>query len=256
MNKLSRSDRQVIWPLMGAGLASRLAARLAVRLASGLTLSSLLLSFASTAQALPGQTIDEAEAWMQAHPSLRAHPSERLSIRRSATPAQRYTFHGSFFGPSSGSGDSLLLRRSSGEVMMVRSEKFTLVDIVRGVSIPQLEDALRSIYGAEVYADYRRAQTVVVYSPDRAEERGTQMASRSHLLEGDLYGYLIEVLPDDAGNLQTGAVTVMVREDVQPLREGLRAREIERREFENPEGRTVIRGNGVSLEQILEGIEN
>ncbi|MEO1621790.1 MAG: hypothetical protein AAFU53_12270 [Cyanobacteria bacterium J06632_3] len=222
----------------------------------GITMTGLWLGLISSAIALPGQTIDEAAAWMQAHPSLRARPSERLSIRRNNTPSQRYTFHGSVFGPSGGSGESLLLRQHSGETIMVHSERFTLVDIVRGVNIPQLEDSLRSLYGAEVYADYRRAQTVIVYSPDRPEERGSAIASRSHLLEGDLYGYLIELMPDDSGQLQTGAVTVMLREDIPAIQEGLQEREISRREFETPESRRVIHNNGVSLERILEGIEN
>ncbi|MEL6606533.1 MAG: hypothetical protein AAFP20_25420 [Cyanobacteria bacterium J06614_10] len=224
-------------------------------LKTGLTLSSLWLGLSTAAQALPGQTMNEAEAWMQAHPTLRAHPSERLSIRRSETPSQRYTFHGSVFAPSGTSNQSLLIRRQSGEALVVHSEKFTLVDIVRGVSVPRLEDALRSIYGAEVFADYRRAQTLVVYSPDRAEERGTAIATRSHLLEGDLYGYLIEVLPDDNGNEQTGSVTVMLRENLPAIQEGIRARAYQLQEAENPDGRSVIRANGVSLRDLLENVD-
>lgn len=220
---------------------------------AGLTLTGLWLGLISQASALPGQTPEEAEAWMQAHPSLRARPSEGLSIRRNDTPSQRYTFHASLFGPSGGSGESILLRRHSGETIMVRSEKFTLVDIVRGVSIPRLEDALRSIYGAEVYADYRRAQSVIVYSPGRPEDRGTRRASRAQLMEGDLYAYLVEVMPDPDGTIHTGAVTVMLREDVPAIREGLRNREIERREFENPEGRPIP-SNGPSIRQLMEGI--
>ncbi|MEL6552401.1 MAG: hypothetical protein AAFQ63_02895 [Cyanobacteria bacterium J06621_11] len=211
--------------------------------------SGIGMSMDDRAIALPGQTIDEAKSWMQAHPTLRARPSERLSIRRSNTPSNRYTFHGSPFGPAGGSGESLLVRRSNGERVMVRSEKFTLVDMVRGVDIPQLEDSLRTIYGAEVFADYRRAQTVMVYSPGRAEDRGTERAIRSHLLEGDLYAYLIEVMPNTNGIVETGAVTVMLREDVAAIQEGLRSREIERREFENPTGESIHMGP--TLEQIL-----
>ncbi|MEL6602965.1 MAG: hypothetical protein AAFP20_07030 [Cyanobacteria bacterium J06614_10] len=212
--------------------------------------AGIWLGLSPAALALPGQTVEEAEAWMQAHPALRARPSERLSIRRNDTPSQRYTFHASLFGPGGGSGESLLLRRHSGETILVRSEKFTLVDIVRGVSLPRLEDSLRSLYGAEIYADYRRAQSVIVYSPGRPEDRGTSQALRSHLLEGERFAYLIELLPNADGNIQTGAVTVMLREDVPAIQEGLRNREIERREFENPEGRPIP-ANGPSLEQLL-----
>ena len=235
--------------LLSVNVESRLSKVLTKGLTTGLTITGICLGIGNAAIALPGQTIDEAKAWMQAHPTLRAHPSERLSIRRSNTPSNRYTFHASPFGPAGGSGESLLVRRHSGEVMMVHSEKFTLIDVVRGVTVPQLEDSLRTIYGAEVYADYRRAQSVMVYSPGRAEDRGTERAMRSHLLEGDLYAYLIEVLPNTDGVVHTGAVTVMLREDVPAIREGLRSREIERREFENPDGGPIH--VGPTLDQLI-----
>lgn len=234
-------------------LKSGLKTSLSTSLMTGLTLTGIWLGLCASAVALPGQTADEAEAWMQAHPALRARPSERLSIRRGDTPSQRYTFHGSLFGPGGGSAESLLVRRHSGETIMVRSEKFTLVDIVRGVSIPRLEDSLRSLYGAEIYADYRRAQSVIVYSPGRPADRGTEQAHRSHLLEGNLYAYLIELLPNADGNIHTGAVTVMLREDVPAIQEGLRNREIDRREFENPEDRP-IHVTGPTLDQLQQGI--
>ena len=202
-------------------------------LRNGLVIAGIWLGLAGTAAAIPGQSAQEAEAWMQAHPTLRARPGENLSLRRNNTPSRRYTFHASVFRPGS-TGGSLLLRRNSGQPMVVRSEKFTLVDIVSGVSIARLEDALRTIYGAEVYADYRRSQSVLVYSPGRPEERGTQRASRAQLFEGDLYAYLIEILPNPDGTVTTGGVTVMLKEDIPALREALRNREIDRREFEDP----------------------
>lgn len=172
---------------------------------------------------------------MQAHPTLRAHPRERLSVRRNDTPARRYTFHGSVFGPSgSGSGQGLLLRERSGELIIVRSEKFTLVDIISGVSVPRLEDALRTIYGAEVYADYRRSQSVLVYSPSRLEDRGTSRAARSQLYEGDLYAYLVEVLPNSDGTVHTGSVSVMVKEDISEFKTALIDQEARRQALERP----------------------
>ncbi len=204
--------------------------------------ASIWLALTATAHALPGQSVDEAEAWMQAHPTLRADPRERLSIRRNDTPSRRYTFHGSIFGPGGGSGDSLLLRRrQSNEPLVVRSEKLTLVDIISGVSIERLEDALRTIYGAEIYADYRRGQSVLVYSPGRPEDRGTQRASRAQVIEGDLYAYIIEVIPNPDGTIHTGTASVILKEDVPALRTALRNREIERREFENPEAGPSVR---------------
>jgi hypothetical protein len=205
---------------------------------TGLIIGGLWAGMAIAAVALPGQSVQEAEAWMQAHPTLRAEPGERLSIRRNDTPSRRYTFHGSTFEPG---GGSLLSRRADGQPVMVRSEKFTLVDLISGVGIARLEDALRTIYGAEVFADYRRSQSLLVYSPGRAEDRGTQRAARSQLSEGELYAYLIEVIPDPDGTIHTGAVTVMLKEDVAPLVEALRNREIERAEFENPTAGPTVR---------------
>lgn len=208
-------------------------------------ITGIWLGLASTAAALPGQSVQEAEAWMQAHPSLRATPGERLSLRRNDTPSRRYTFHGSIFGPGSSSGESLLVRRNSDQPRVVRSEKFTLVDVISGVSIARLEDALRTLYGAEVFADYRRSQSVLVYSPGRPEDRGTQRVARAQLFEGELYAYVIEVMPNPDGTISTGGVTVMLKEDIPALREALRSREIERREFEDPTA-------GPSVEQTRE----
>ena len=186
---------------------------------------------ARTASAIPGQPVDEAKAWMQAHPTLRALPNERLSLRRSDTPARRYTFHGSIFGPAGGSGQTLLERGIEAGPMVVRSEKFTLVDLINGVSVSKLEDALRMLYGAQVFADYRRAESVLVYSPGRTEDRGTARAPRAQITEGALYAYIIEVTPDVDGTIHTGTVTVMLKEDIPPLRAALEVKEIERQEF-------------------------
>lgn len=211
---------------------------------NGLMITGIWLGLASTATALPGQSVQEAEAWMQAHPTLRATPRENLSLRRNDTPSRRYTFHASVFGPGSSSGESMLLRRNAEQMRMVRSEKFTLVDIVSGVSIARLEDALRSLYGAEVYADYRRSQSVLVYSPGRLEDRGTQRTARAQLFEGNLYAYVIEVMPNPDGTISTGGVTVMLKEDIPALREALRSREIDRREFEDPLGVPPVEQTG------------
>ncbi|MBE9062446.1 hypothetical protein [cf. Phormidesmis sp. LEGE 11477] len=227
-------------------------------LIAGITLAGIGIEttvFAGSAKALPGQTIDEAAAWMEAHPTLRALRSEGLSIRRESTPARRYTFHGSVFPPGGGSGESLLVRRHSGEPVVIHSEKLTLVDIVSGVSIPRLEDSLRSIYGAEIFADYRRAESLLVFSTDRPEDRGTDGLMRSHLLEGDLYGYLLELMPNEDGELQTGAVTVMLKENAAALAENLRDREINRGEFEDPTTGPRMEGDGPSLNRLLRTIQ-
>lgn len=227
MDKLLKAKQQVRQQFVGrAGLAI-------AALALSAPFSALL--FAQSASALPGQSVQEAEAWMQAHPTLRADPRERLSIRRNDTPARRYTFHGSIYGPGSGAGGSIMLRERAGELIMVRSEKFTLVDSISGVSIERLEDSLRNLYGAEVFADYRRAQSVLVYSPGRLEDRGTERAIRAQVFEGDLYAYILEIIPNPNGSVHTGTVSVMLKEDVPALRTAVRSREIDRQEFTDPQ---------------------
>ena len=203
---------------------------------------------APTASAIPGQTVDEARAWMQAHPTLRSLPNERLSLRRNDTPARRYTFHGSTFGPAGGSGQTLLERGLNSGPMVVRSEEFTLVDLIHGVSVSKLEDALRMLYGAQVFADYRRAESVLAYSPGRTEDRGTARSPRAQITEGDLYAYIIEVIPDADGTVHTGTVTVMLKEDVPPLKAALEEKEIERKAF-------VEGQDERSLERLLRGVD-
>ncbi|MFK8183402.1 MAG: hypothetical protein AB8B99_08505 [Phormidesmis sp.] len=216
-------------------LQTGLGLTLKVTLTAGLALSAALGGLTKSAIALPGQTMEEAEAWMQAHPTLRAAPQERLSIRRNDTPSRRYTFHASIYGPGGSGSGSLLVRQRNGELIMVRSEKFTLVDLINGVDLARLEDSLRNLYGAEVFADYRRAESVLVYSPGRVEDRGTERAIRAQVLEGDLYAYIVEIIPDPDGTVHTGTVSVMLKEDVPQLRTALRNREIDRQEFNDPE---------------------
>jgi hypothetical protein len=211
-----------------------------IGLSAGLIIPSIWIGLTSTVSALPGQSVDEAEAWMQAHPTLRAEPNERLSLRRNDTPSRRYTFHASIYGPGSEAGSSLLERRTSEQPVMVRSEKFTLVDLINGVSIDRLEDALRTLYGAEVYADYRRSHSVLVYSPGRAADRGTQRASRAQVSEGELYAYIVEVIPNPDGTIHTGTVSVMLKEDLPALKTALSSREIGREEFEDPTSGPIV----------------
>lgn len=205
------------------------------------------------ADAIPGQPVNEAKAWMQAHPTLRALPNERLSLRRNDTPARRYTFHGSIFGPGGG-GSTLLERGLDSGPMVVRSEKFTLVDLINGVSVSKMEDALRMLYGAQVYADYRRAASVLVHSSGRVEDGGTARSPRAQLTEGELYAYIIEVIPDADGIIHTGAVTVMLKEDIPPLKAALEAREIDRREFvEGQSDSPLERLRQRDLERLMRG---
>ncbi|NJL45235.1 MAG: hypothetical protein HC922_04750 [Leptolyngbyaceae cyanobacterium SM2_3_12] len=106
--------------------------------------------------ALPGQTVSAAEAWIRTNPTLDPAPGERLTIHRRASPAQRFTFQASVF-PVTGVSPDFNPR-------MIRSERFTLVDPINELTPQRLEESLRSIYGVEVFEDYRQAERLFSYA--------------------------------------------------------------------------------------------
>jgi hypothetical protein len=171
----------------------------------------------SPSYAIPGQSVDEAKAWMQAHPTLRASPRERLVLSRADTPSRRFTFQASVF-PAGGYGSPGILTANR-NLGIIRVERFTLIDLVDGVTPERLEESLRVLYGADIYADYRRAQAVYIY-PDSSPTtllRPSRSAVRGELLEGDDFGYWFEVLPDANGVIQTGIVSILLKEDIPRL---------------------------------------
>ena len=55
--------------------------------------------FNSQASALPGQTTEEVNTWIQAHPTLTPRRGENLFVQKSDTAAQRFTFQASVLPP-------------------------------------------------------------------------------------------------------------------------------------------------------------
>ncbi len=181
----------------------------------------LILSFvAGQAQALPGQTADEAAAWIQANPTLRPSRGERLLVKRAETPAQRFTFQAmplQVGRAATGFGGAI-----------IRTEELILFDMINGVTPYRLEESLRSIYGPTVYQDYARARRVYVYpnvaTVGRGVNRGTPVLAdlQGEVREGDHYAYWLEVAPRPDGFAYSGRLTVFLREDLPKLQGELR----------------------------------
>lgn len=177
---------------------------------------------ADRVQALPGQTPEDTELWIQSNATLRPSRSEKLLVRKSDTPAQRFTFQASTLqvgkaapGPSSG---------------VIRTEEISLFDMMNGVTRERLEESLRVIYGPTVYQDYAQARVVYRY-PDpaavsRATNRDTPLlaALQGEVREGDRYAYWVETTRQQPGAAYTGRMTVFLRTDLPKLEAELRNR--------------------------------
>ncbi len=185
---------------------------------SGLVLSLI----AGQAQALPGQTADEAAAWIQANPTLRPGRGERLLVKRTETPAQRFTFQAmplQVGRAATGFGGAI-----------IRTEELILFDMINGITMYRLEESLRSIYGPTVYEDYARARRVYTYpntvTVGQGINRGTPAFAdlQGQVREGDRYAYWLEVARRPDGFAYSGRLTVFLREDLPKLQGELNSR--------------------------------
>lgn len=193
-----------------------------VKFVTSLGVGILLLAGASRVQAFPGQTPDEAEAWIQAHPTLRPASGEKFLIRKSATPAQRFQFRASLLqvgraapGPTGG---------------VIRTEETSIYDMINGVTVARLQESLRAIYGAVIYQDYVIAKSVYRY-PDRVDvnqsinQQAPLLADiQGEVKEGDRYAYWLEIARRDDGFAYTGKVTVFLKSDLPKLLTELQGR--------------------------------
>lgn len=114
-----------------------------------------LLHKSDPAMALPGQTVDQAAAWIQGNPALRPASGETLLVRKSDTPARRFSFEALITSP--GRAAALEGRGT------IRTEQITLFDMTHGVTFDRLTSTLRSIYGDEIYQDFVQANLVYRY---------------------------------------------------------------------------------------------
>ncbi|MDX2239810.1 MAG: hypothetical protein NW224_03900 [Leptolyngbyaceae cyanobacterium bins.302] len=191
-------------------------------LLAGVGLGLVLGLAGQSAQALPGQTADEAASWIQANSALRPARGERLLVRRVETPAQRFTFQ------------ALPLQVGRAAIgfggSVIRTEELALFDMVNGITLFRLEESLRSIYGPTVYQDYAEAVKVYAYPTSgvvgRAINRDTPLlaATQGEVRQGDRYGYWLEITRRPDGFAYSGRLTVFLREDLPKLEAELKSR--------------------------------
>ncbi len=186
----------------------------------GLSLALSLL--AGRVEALPGQTPSEAVVWIQANPTLRPVRGEKLLVRKSDTPAQRFTFSASPLQVG---------RATSGSTGgIIRTEEISFFDIQNGVTRDRLQEALRAIYGPTVYQDYAQAKTLYTYPTpktlDQSINRDAPLlaALQGEVREGDRYAYWLEIARQKTGLAYTGKITVFLRDDLPKLEAELRNR--------------------------------
>lgn len=170
-----------------------------------------LIVSSGAAWAIPGQRVEEATAWIQAHPTLQPVPGERLLVRKSDTPARRFTFQAIPF--------------QAGKIApgvttaFIRTEEISLLDLVNGINRERLEEAIRVIYGTTIYRDYAGASVVYSYPAT-----GGTPVVRGELREGDRFAYWLEITRQSNGFPYAGRATVFLKEDLPKLQEELEGR--------------------------------
>ncbi|MEM6251811.1 MAG: hypothetical protein AAF821_02715 [Cyanobacteria bacterium P01_D01_bin.156] len=167
----------------------------------------------SSSYGLPGQSVDETKTWMQGHPTLRAESREGLRVHRAEVPSRRFTFQASVLPigglqPANDSGFSLNQRPNTN---IIRREEFIVVDYDEPVTLERLEEALRVVYGPEVYADYRRSELLDGYRVTTAN------SAQGNVRLGSLYAYWLEITLDTNGVATIGKLNVVLPEDVARL---------------------------------------
>ncbi|BAY64369.1 hypothetical protein NIES22_44660 [Calothrix brevissima NIES-22] len=176
----------------------------------------------SKTNALPGQQTEEVTTWIQAHPTLRPRSGERLFIQKSDTAAQRFTFLASVLPP----GKVAFTKDRS----VIRNERITMYDAVNGMTFDRLQEALRVIYGVDIYQDFKRGQVLYQY-PNQSAINSARLAKtpirealQGELRIGDRFAYWVEVAQPKAGKAFTGQMTVLLKSDLDKLEAELRNR--------------------------------
>ncbi|NJL21783.1 MAG: hypothetical protein HC895_14800 [Leptolyngbyaceae cyanobacterium SM1_3_5] len=171
--------------------------------------------------ALPGQTVQEAIAWIRANPTLQPAPGESLRVQKSDTAARRFSFEASTQPPG---------RAGIGGAGIIRSEQIAFFDMIDGVTRDRLESALRSIYGVEIQQDFALTRLVHQYPTavelSEAQNQNAPLLAvlQGELREGDRFAYWLELAPGRNGISQTGRITVFDKNDLASLVEVLRDR--------------------------------
>ncbi len=169
-----------------------------------------LALFTAPAWAIPGQTVTLAETWIRNNPTLRPAPRERLAINRLVAPGQRFTFQSSVF-PVGGVSPAENRRQ-------IRTERFSIVDHANSITGDRLDESLRSIYGQEIFNDYRQAAVLMRYPARGARPApGQNVVLRGEVREGDRFAYWQEIAYDRADTAYLGRMAVFLKDDLPAL---------------------------------------
>lgn len=183
-----------------------------------LGLTTTLLLGSQPGYGLPGQSASVAEAWIRHNPTLSPGPNERLTINRTDTAARRFTFQASLL-PVVG-----VAPVTPGGV--IRTERFSLFDLIHGVSAERLEESLRLIYGEPIFDDYRRASLIYQYPNSAATPPpNPDLVLVGDVREGEQYAYWWELASDSQGTTHTGRMVVFLKDDLPVLKAFLEQRD-------------------------------
>lgn len=174
------------------------------------------------ALAIPGQTVDEAAAWMQANQTLQPGIGETLLVRKSDTPARRFTFEALTTSPGLAT-----LENTRG---VIRTEQITLFDRINGVSKNRLENSLGGIYGVDILQDYQQAAVVYQYPTPALEDAAVNQDAplldfmQGEVRQGDRFGYWVETVQTRNGTAYSGQISVFLLDDLDKLVQELQTR--------------------------------
>lgn len=161
----------------------------------------------AAAQAIPGQTVEEAKTWIQANPTLAPTTGEMLVVRKSDMAARRLVFRASPFPV----GQIPLMARSS----IIRYEEISLFDVTNGINLNRLVESLRAIYGPTIHQDYTQAISVLSY-PQQPTSQPRKLGDflRGEVRRGAQFAYWTEIATNPNGVPYAGRITIFLLEDV------------------------------------------
>lgn len=172
---------------------------------------ALLLLAPMPSLALPGESVEEVANWIYTNPLLPDGRRGSLRVSRSDIPGQRLTFVASKTLPTQGG-------LGIGETR-IRSEWIEILDYRNGVTSDRLTEALRGIYGLDLYQDYRNAELVHDYRVFASEEE--TIVRRGQLWRGDRFGYWLEITEQEGDDPVLGQLTVILLDDLAAIQADL-----------------------------------
>ncbi|MGQ9837942.1 MAG: hypothetical protein ACUVRV_08250 [Cyanobacteriota bacterium] len=181
--------------------------------------SWVVLGLQSMAWGIPGQSPDQAAAWVRDNAVLQPRPGETLNINRVEPDRSRFTFLASVAPPGR------IINPLDRET--IRSERMTFFR-PQGLTAEDLFQAIRDVYGPEIAADLDQAVEVIRY-PSPETLGGNQPYSLSRaiqgvVLQGNQLAYWLELTQNPDGRVQQGQVWVFQPEWLTKVEEELAQR--------------------------------